>query len=212
VKDSPGGKPPCTAILHDCTIVDNDYGFRCYNKSNPGSATDGGQITNAYNNIIWGSRIALAEMLNSGFAVVDHTDLTGTNALAAGIIVGDGIIEADPLFLNVAQRDYRLAPNSPCVGAGRDGATMGCKFPVGSMMAPSHPSFTSVVASNGVARLGFWVDSEKNYSIQGSETAAAGSWSKVADVYRQMVPRYVEVTDSLASNHRFYRLVTPVQP
>jgi hypothetical protein len=206
VKDSPGGKPPCTANIYNCTIVGCDYGFRCYNKSNPSSPTDGGQITNSYNNIIWGSRIATFEILNAGIVVADHSDFGGTNW------PGAGNFDADPLFLNPTQHDYRLGDNSPCIGTGRDGATLGCKFPVGAPMAPSHPYFSSVVVGDDHVKLGLWVDSEKNYTIQSSDSLNAASWTKVSDVYHQMVPRYVEVTNSLTANHRFYRLVTPVQP
>lgn len=212
VKDSPGGRPPCTANVINCTIVENDYGFRLYNKSNPGSETDGGQITNSYNNIVWNNRFGLAEILNAGVFVVDHSDLTGTNLFPVGTVPGPGIIEADPLFLNVAAHDYRLSASSPCLGSGRDGADMGCRFPVGSPMAPSHPTFSSVVAGGGNVKLGFWVDSEKNYTVQASATAEPGSWVKVADVYHQMLPRFVEVTDAQSGGHRFYRLATPVQP
>jgi len=56
------------------------------------------------------------------------------------------------------------------------------------------------------------VDSEKNYTVQASATAEPGSWVKVADVYHQMLPRFVEVTDAQSSDHRFYRLATPAQP
>jgi hypothetical protein len=206
VKDSPGGKPPCTANVYNCTIVNCDYGFRCYNKSNPGSLTDGGRITNSYNNIIWGSRIATFEILNSGIVVADHSDFGGTNW------PGEGNIDFDPLFVNPAGRDYQLTPNSPCIGTGRDSANMGAHFPVGAPMAPSHPYFTSISVINDAVELSFWVDSEKNYTVQASETAAPGSWTKVADVYHQMVPRLAKVTSPLATNHRFYRLVTPVQP
>ena len=206
VKDSPGGKPPCTANVYNCTIVSCDYGFRVYNKSNPGSATDGGQITNSYNNIIANSRFATFQVLNGGVIVADHSDFFGTNW------PGAGNFNADPLFVNPAQRDYQLTDNSPCIGTGRDDATMGCKYPVGSPMAPSHPYFSSIVVANGAVELNFWVDSEKNYTVQASDTAAPGSWTKVTDVYHQMVPRLAKVTNPLAANHRFYRLVTPVQP
>ena len=125
---------------------------------------------------------------------------------------GTGNFDADPIFVNAAQRDFRLAPNSPCIGTGRDGATLGVKFPVGSLMAPSHPYFTSITVTNGAVKLGFWVDSEKDYTVQCSDQASGGPWTKIADVYRQMCPRPIEVSHSLASGHRFYRLVTPVQP
>ncbi|MEY2410791.1 MAG: hypothetical protein QOF48_3461, partial [Verrucomicrobiota bacterium] len=206
VKDSPGGKPPCTANVLNCTIVDCDYGFRCYNKSMPASPTDGGQITNSYNNILWASRISTFEILNSGIVIADHSDFGNTNW------PGIGNFDASPLFLNPAQRDYRLGPNSPCIGTGRNGANLGATFPVGSPLAPSHPVLSSVVATNGQVLLGFWVDSEKNYSLQTSDVAAGGSWTKVADVYHQMRPRFVEITNTLAPNNHFYRLVTPVQP
>ncbi len=206
VKDSPGGKPPCTAIIYNCTIANCDWGFRCYNKSQPGSLTDGGQITNSYNNIISGSRFGVFEVLNSGIIHADHSDFMGTNW------PGEGNFDADPLYANPTLRDFRLLPNSPCIGTGRDGATLGCKFPVGSPLAPSHPYFSSVASSNGAVKLGFWVDSEKNYTVQASATAEPGSWVKVADVYHQMLPRFVEVTDAQSSDHRFYRLATPAQP
>jgi hypothetical protein len=199
-------KDLCTALIHDCTFVDNDYGLRIYNKANPASPTGGGLITNSYNNIIANSHIAALQILNDGVLIADHSDYFSTNW------PGAGNFDADPLFLDPTLRDYRLADNSPCIGTGRDGATVGCKFPVGSPMAPSHPYFSSISTANGMVKLGFWVDSEKNYTIQGSDTAAPLSWEKVADVYHQMIPRFVEVTDPVSSSHRFYRLVTPVQP
>lgn len=206
VKDSPGGKPPCTANIYNCTIANCDWGFRCYNKSQPASLTNGGQITNSYNNIISGSRFGVFEILNSGIVIADHSDFMGTNW------PGEGNFDANPLYVNAALRDFRLLPNSPCIGNGRDGANLGAKFPVGSPLAPSHPTISSIVTAGGVVMVGFWVDSEKNYSLQGTADVASGVWAPVATVYHQMVPRFVEVTNSLSSGHRFYRLVTPVQP
>ena len=206
VKDSPGGKPPCTANVINCTIVDCDYGYRCYNKSAPASPINGGQITNSFNNIIANPRISTFEILNAGIVVADYSDFTHTNW------PGSGNFSAAPLFLNAAQRDYRLAPNSPCIGVGRDGATLGVHFPVGSPLAPSHPVISSITDSNGVVKVGFWVDSEKNYTLLSSDLATGGSWTKVTDVYHQMRPRFVEVTVNTASPNRFFQLVTPVQP
>lgn len=205
VKDSPGGKPPCTAIVYNCTIVGNDYGFRLYNKSNPSSPTDGGQITNSYNNILWGN-LETISLLNGATLEADHTDFGLTN------VAGVGNFDADPLFVNAAMRDYRLSAGSPCIGSGRDGATLGATFPVGARLAPSHPVIESIRLANGEVVLGFWVDSERDYTVQVSNSASGGTWSKVADVYHQLMPRFVEISRPATPGERFYRLVSPVQP
>ena len=210
VKDSPTTppappKPPCTANVFNCTIVNcSAYGFHCFNKTDPAAPTDGGRITNSYNNILWNNATNVG-VFNDGLLVADHSDIGGGWP-------GDANFDTDPLFRVSSLRDYRLANNSPCIGAGRDGATLGARYPVGAPMAPSHPYFTAITASNGTARLGFWADSEKTYTVQCAELAVGGAWTKLADVYPQPRPRYVEVTSSLASGNRFYRIVTPAQP
>jgi hypothetical protein len=185
--------------------VDNDYGFRSYNKANPASPTGGGLVTDSYNNIIANSRIAALEVLNNGVVIADHTDFFSTEW------PGEGNFDADPLFLDPAQGDFRLAANSPCIGTGRDGAKLGCKYPVGAPMASSHPYFSSISIANETVTLGFWVDSEKDYTVQASDAAESGLWMKVTDVYHQMTPRYVEVTTPLGDGHQFYRLTSPVE-
>lgn len=205
VKDSPGSGPACTANIIHCTIVNClSYGFHCYDKSNPTTGTEGGRITNSYNNILWNNATSLG-IFNDGLVVADHS-------LIAGGWTGEGNIDTDPLFLNPVAKDFRLTPASPAIGAGRSGATLGATFPVGSIMAPSHPTISSIASSNDTAVIGFWVDSERDYTLQCSDTASGGVWTKVADVYRQPRPRYTEVTNSLATGNRFYRLVSPVQP
>jgi hypothetical protein len=205
VKDSPGGKPPCTAIIYNCTIVNCNYGFHCFNKSNPASPTGGGQITNSYNNILW-SHLTTVDAANSGFVIADHTDF-------AGGYPGEGNIDADPLFLDAVWRDYRLGGASPCIGSGRDGETMGAKFPVGAAMAPSHPRIDSILPQGADALIRFWVDSEKSYSLLTSATPSGGAWTKVVDAYPHPLPRQIVVTNSLdGATARFYRLVVPRQP
>jgi len=207
VKDSPGGRPPCTANIINCTIVSNDFGFRCYNKSQPASATDGGQITNSYNNIIFGSRLGVFEILNAGIVVADHSDFVITNWPGAGNFTND------PIFLNPAQRDFRLAAGSPALAAGRDGAMLGATFPVGSPMAPSHPHLASIQHAGANALVKFWVDSERTYSLLCSTNVNGGPWVKVADAFPRPRPYLLTVTNSTGGDtNRFYRLVSPRVP
>jgi hypothetical protein len=73
-----------------------------------------------------------------------------------------GNIVADPLFLNPAERDYRLATNSPCVGTGRGGANMGVIFPVGGV--PSAPLNLQVSFVSQTEKLLSWQDNSGNES------------------------------------------------
>jgi hypothetical protein len=143
--------------------------------------------------------------------VAGYSDIGPTNFYGPSTnFVATANISADPLFLNESLRDYRLATNSPAIGAGLGGATLGAHFPVGAPMAPSHPSFLSISASNGVASLRFWADSERTYSVLASDVVI-GPYLKIADISSPPVPRLTTVTNDVLSNARFYLLVTPMQ-
>ena len=195
-------KDVSTTSVYGNTIVDSDIGLHCYEKI---ADTGGGQITNSYNNILWNNGAAITIETNS-ILVVNYTDTGGTNW------PGLGNLNADPLFLNAAQRDYRLQPDSPCLGTGRDGETMGCRFPVGAPMAPSHPYIDSLSVSSNVAVIRFWADSERSYTLQGGDSLEGGKWGNLTNVPTRSLPVLMKVTDSLAGGSRFYRLVSPQQP
>jgi hypothetical protein len=213
VKDTPADPSrPCTAIVYNCTIVENLFGFTNFNKSCLTCPTGGGQTTNSFNNILWGNRTTLS-LINSGTLTADHSNFQGTN------YPGLGNISIDPLFLDPAERDYRLRPDSPCLGTGRDGASMGAHFPVGAAMALSHPKIDSIERRPASGNEGihdvirFWADSERSYTLLGTDTLPATNWEKVADVLPQMLPRRVTLTNAVTANSkRFYQLVSPRQP
>lgn len=117
-------KDTCTANIYNNTIVEAEIGLHGYFKS--ASYPGGGHITNSANNIVWHTTNAIVLEPDSIF-VAHHSDLGGTNW------PGMGNIDADPLFLDPANRDYRLATNSPCRGTGENGVTMGPTYPVGGV-------------------------------------------------------------------------------
>jgi hypothetical protein len=196
-------KDECPATIYDCTLVDNTFGINLQAKFP--LQFEGGRATNTGNNILWSNAVSIQESNNSR-VVVNYSDLQGTN------FPGVGNISADPLFLAAAARDYRLATNSPARGTGLNGVDMGARFPVGSMMAPSHSSFESIVVTNGLALVRFWADSERTYTVECSDVIAGGDWTRIADIPTSARPRLLTVTNSLAPDDRFYRLVTPQRP
>ena len=198
-------KDLCEVSVRNCTIVDNAWGLTNYNKVSPGSGTGGGITTNAYNNIVVGNTITIS-MANGGQLFADHNIFSNTNW------PGEGNIDVDPLFVNPAGRDYRLADSSPARTAGREGQEMGARFPVGAAMVLSHPRIEGIDNSGTHAVVRFWADNEKTYSLLGSAAVEGAAWTKVADVGMASAPRYLSVTNTVAPGHRFYRLVTPAIP
>ena len=194
-----------TAGIYNCTLVSNAYGFHSYNKANPASPTGGGFITNSFNNILWGNGQSFV-LLNGSTLAATYSDFQGTN------VSGSGNLSIDPVWLAPAGGDFSLAPSSPLVAAGRNGANMGATFPVGAVMAPSHPLISSVERAGEDIVLHFWADSERTYSVLQSDSISGATWTKVADVFPTPLPRQVAITDStLSSTGRFYRLLNAVR-
>lgn len=198
-------KDNCTAEVYGCTFADNDYGFRNYNKANPASPTGGGHITNSFNNLFWGNGTTVS-LLNASTLAADHSDFGDTNW------PGLGNFAADPRFVSEAERDYRLAVDSPARGTGRDGATLGAYFPVGAPMAASHPGFTAVATTPTELRLYFWVDSASGLSLRDGGDLAAGGWSSSTSFLPGPVPRMVTLTLPLSPASHFYQLVSAPAP
>ena len=117
-------KDSSVAEISNITVSDSNYGLRLYQKN----AGQGGGHATAYNSIIWGVKTNIFLDSLSSIAV-SESDVAG-----AGIFPGANNLNSDPLFVDAAQRDYRLATNSPCIGAGRSGVNMGVSLPVGTSL------------------------------------------------------------------------------
>ncbi len=156
-------KDGTTLNLIQNTIANSAIGLSLYQKF--ATPADGGHVTNGYNNIIWGNTTGIS-LLNDSSLVQNYSDLQDTN------YPGLGNISQDPLFINPAQHDFRLAANSPCLTSGQGGASMGVLFPVGVYITA--PGNITANASASQVHLS-WQDnspSEAVYEIERSFNGA----------------------------------------
>jgi hypothetical protein len=118
-------KDSSVATVHHNTIVSANFGLNRYEKV----GGQGGGHATAFNNSLWNTTTSI------GLDGLSSVAVSFSDASGDGVFPGEGNLNVDPLFLDAAARDYRLAPNSPCRGVGRDGADLGAGFPVGSSLA-----------------------------------------------------------------------------
>ncbi len=101
------------ATVDRCTITGNTTGVQLL-EGNPGR---GGGTATADSLIVWG---------NSGSVVLDaQSALDLSFSDVAGGYRGPGNGDFDPLFTDPAQGDFHLQPQSPAIGAGKNGVDMG---------------------------------------------------------------------------------------
>lgn len=195
-------KDKSNASIYNNTFVGAAYGIRLYQKYSTPVAGGGGVITDSFDNIIFGNSTNFLIATNSSM-VANYSDIGGTNW------PGAGNINLDPLFLNTALRDYRLATNSPAANAGHNGGNMGAHFPVGAPMASSHPRIESETISNGIATIRFWADSEKSYTLESRTDVSGGAWTIITNITTRPLPVFVEVVRPVIAGNHFFRLLTP---
>src|SRR5207249_8937633 len=146
-------KDNSVAGIYNCTIADSNFGFHAYNKADPTAPGGGGHITNSFNNLLWNIPTSLS-LSNGSTLVAAFSDFQATN------YPGVGNFDADPLFLNPATRDYRVATNSPTLGAGLGGANLGVTLPVGGI--PGTPFALAALGSGTDPVALVWADDADN--------------------------------------------------
>lgn len=105
------------------------------------------------NLIVWGNTTNLG-IYNTSILSLSHSDVQDTN------YPGDANLSMDPLFLNAAVGDFRLATNSPARGAGVNGRDLGVAFPVGGIPSPPAALVARANASGGIRLT--WEDTAEN--------------------------------------------------
>lgn len=145
----------------------------------------------ATNFIVWGNETNIA-IQNTSLFDISFSDIQNTN------FPGVGNISADPLFLNPAQEDFRLAPNSPAKGTGADGLDMGSSFPVGGIPGQPLSVIALPVGRDVIIR---WLDNSENedqFLIQRSSEGT--NWQTIGNVSLNVT----EFADRVADNNNFY--------
>jgi hypothetical protein len=115
-------KDSADAELYHNTIAAAAHGLNLYEKV----AGQGGGHARAWNNILWGNLESVS--------LDGHSSLEMSYSDAAGGYPGVGNLDVDPRFRDPPRADYRLAADSPVRNAGRNGADMGARLPVGSSL------------------------------------------------------------------------------
>ncbi len=164
-------KADSVAHVEDCTIVDSQIGLHGFEKV---AGTGGGIITGCFNNILSGN-VTPIETEDDTVVEITYSNTRGADW------PGTGNLNADPLFRDPANRDYRLLPGSPCIGTGKFGDTMGVQFPVGGL--PDVPGNLQVVSFDGSTAVLSWTDPDNREteflverSIDGTTWTDAGTF------------------------------------
>src|ERR1043166_1359639 len=149
-----GIKDNSIAGIFNCPVADSNYGIHEYNKADSSATTGGGHLTNSFNNIFWNFALASLSLSNGSTVVANYTDFQNTNW------PGTGNFSSDPLFVDHLIHDYRVASNSPTLGAGLNGANLGVTFPVGGI--PAMPLNLAAISSGTSPISITWVDDSDN--------------------------------------------------
>ncbi len=113
-------KDSCEPTLDHLTLVDNAYGVHSYETY----AGQGGGAGRATSSIVWNNGVGLL-LEDQSTLDVSYSDVDIQSVSGEGVRFGPGNISIAPKFLDASVRDYRLRPDSPCVGTGEGGTDMG---------------------------------------------------------------------------------------
>jgi len=130
-----------TTRINNCLILSNDYGIsakgdgtnvyvdnttlfgnrRSLQSRNKYGVPDAVIKYFVTNSILWQTEEAVRTDYGLEDISISYSDVQGSE-----VFPGEGNINADPLFIDFDANNFRLRDDSPCRGAGQNGADMGC--------------------------------------------------------------------------------------
>lgn len=192
-------KDGCTSVVSQSTIADCAVGFKLRIKT----GSEGGHLTDSFNNILWGNTETLV--------LLDDSTIVARHSLLEGLpVAGQGNLEDDPRFLNSAEKDYRLPSGSPLRSAGSDGGPMGALLPVGAIGAPTQSRVEASALESGGFALRFAADPERRYLLQVAANVT-GDWLTEAVFLPFVGDREVVAELPFGPGPRFFRVFSELR-
>jgi hypothetical protein len=136
--------------IESCTIVGNSSG------GNGGGVSSAAYVSNS---IVFGNSSSTINSNHSGTASFPYSCTSPTNGLT-----GAGMIQADPLFRDIVERNYQLRTGSPCIDAGDDTAVTWAMDLAGNPRKQDMPGIGTALVDMGA----YEYDSALNCSFVGS--------------------------------------------
>jgi len=184
--------------IDHCTILSESYAVGATNKTGTTPVIDY-RITNS---ILRGTSDSIFTQYNPTDIHIDYCNI-------GEIWFGSGNTFSDPLFVNGADHDYRLATNSPCVDAGAPSAPLdgdGSRTDVGYFtFVPPAPLLGSPhILADGTLQFAVNAFPRRNYVVEMSTNLPV--WSALSTIYQASNPNQFHDSTSTNSRTRVYRV------
>jgi len=202
---SGGATPSATPVLvtlNNCTLAGNQTNVLANRKS---TAVGPNVHFNLTNCVLWGG-----DPVHSDFepGSSDSTNFTIVYCNLSEPYAGTGNIQVDPMFVNLAARDYRLLPFSPCIDAGNPASPLdpdGSRADLGAY--PFVPPAPVLGGSRWLPGSGFEFElsgyTNRNYVIESAD--AATNWVFLKTIFQTNAASTVIDTSATNFAHRLYR-------